>query len=299
MIHIIANSVGKDSQAVLIWAKKNLQEFKVGFCDTKWESPITYDHLEYQQKWLGQQFNILTSKKYDGFIDLCIQKKRVASTKGRFCTEKLKVEPFIDFILQHNDDITIYQGVRNDESEARRSLQMNDEYFKFYFQPFGYDKNGKPKMHSYRRKEVLEYCNEFTVDVHRPVIKWTAEEVIAYSLENNVKLNPLYFNGFGRVGCFPCVMCRHSEIKLIAERYPQRIEDIRRLERAINRTFFPPGYIPAAHCDRKVINKRGVAVYFATIDAVLKYVMDNPNQQQLFAKNTGCISVYNICEATA
>lgn len=214
MKYIVANSGGKDSQACLLWARENLTEFEVVFCDTKWEHPITYDHLRYQQEFLGMEFKTLVSEKYDGFVDLCIKKKRVASLKGRFCTEELKVKPMIDYLLSLNDDITVIQGVRNDESAARSNLPMKDEYFKFYFEPYGYDKLGKPKYHTYRKKEVLSYCNKFSVDVLRPVIKMTAQDVIAYSLERKMKLNPLYFNGLGRVGCFPCVMCNQSDLRL-------------------------------------------------------------------------------------
>ena len=240
----------------------------------------------------------MTSKKYDGFADLCIKKKRVASLKARFCTEELKVKPMIDYILSIQDDVTIIQGVRNDESEARRNLKMKDEYFKFYLEPYKYDKQGKPIYHTYRKKEVLAHLDKFTVDVLRPIIKFTATETIEYSICRGVKINPLYFNGMARVGCFPCVSCRKSEIEIIADRFPERIDLIREIEKATGRTFFPPSYIPDRFCDRSEINKKGKKVYYASIDAVVSYVEKNKGMADLYnSTNTkGCISVYNICE---
>ena len=298
MKNLIAYSGGKDSEATLIWASKNLENYEVVFCDTGWESPKTYEHIKYIEKVFGLKVTVLKSAKYDGFFDMCIKKKRVASTKGRFCTEELKVKPMIDYILTFKDDVTVLQGVRNDESASRATLSQSDEYFKFYFEPYGYDKQGKPKKHSYRGKDVRKYCDKFTVDVFRPIIKWNAQEVFDYIFANNLKANPLYFEGFGRVGCFPCIMCKHSEIRLIAKNYPEIIDNIRKLEQALSRTFFPPNYIPKQFCDRQFQKKGTTTItYYASIDAVVRYVLGNPNQEQLFPQPKGCISVYNICEA--
>lgn len=297
MTNIITYSGGKDSEATLIWASKNLPSYEVVFCDTGWESPKTYEHIKYMEKVFAITVKVLKSTKYDGFFDLCIKKKRIASTKGRFCTEKLKVEPMIDYILTIGDDITVYQGVRHDESASRAAMKQSDEFFKFYFEPYGYDKNGTPKKHSYRGGAVRAMCNKYSIDVFRPIIKWTAQEVFDYIFSNNLKANPLYFEGFGRVGCFPCIMCRHSEIRLIARNYPEIIDKIRQLESALGGTFFPPEYIPKRFCDRKEVKKKThKLVHYASIDAVVKYVLGNPDQESLFEQPKGCISVYSICE---
>lgn len=44
------------------------------------------------------------------------------------------------------------------------------------------------------------------------------------------KDNPLYLMGFGRVGCFPCIMCTKDELREIARRYPGHIDRIRQWE---------------------------------------------------------------------
>lgn len=297
MKYIVTFSGGKDSLATIIWAKENLPDFDVVFCDTGWESPKTYAHIKEIEAWIGKQFITLKSKKFEDLIDLFIQKKRAASTKARFCTEEMKSKPMIDYVLSLETDITVLQGVRNEESESRRNLKMKDEYFKFYVEPYGFDKKGKPKFHTYRKHEVLATYDTMTTDVLRPIIKWSADQVFDYIFKSGIKANPLYYEGFSRVGCFPCIMCTKGEIRLIAETYKERIDEIRAFEQKINKTFFPPNYIPAKYCSLKHINKKGIAIMCPTIDDVVKYVMDDPNQTRLFdKKDTGCISFYNICE---
>lgn len=97
---ILTCSGGKDSVAALLWMRNNgYKKFDVVFCDTGWESPITYDYLEYLQKELDFKLIVLKSKKYDGLIDLAEKKSRFPSSQRRFCTSELKSIPMIDYIL--------------------------------------------------------------------------------------------------------------------------------------------------------------------------------------------------------
>lgn len=295
MKHILTFSGGKDSLATLVWAKLNLKKFDVVFCDTGWENEKTYTHIKDIEKYLGFEIIVLKSTVYKNFVDMCKKKKRVPSTKARFCTEHLKTTPMIDFVLSLNEDVVVYQGVRNDESEARSVLKMKDEYFKFYFEPYGKTKKGADKYHTYRKADVLAYCNTFSADVFRPVIKWTANDVFNYIFSNDLRPNELYFEGFSRVGCFPCVQCNQGEIKLIAKNYPEKVAELREIERMLGRTFFPPNYIPDRFCSIRTVNKKGKVVFIPTVDDVIAYVSDDQNQLTIFPASP-CLSVYNICD---
>lgn len=297
--YIVTISGGKDSLATAIWAKNNLRGHIVEyvFCDTGWEHAKTYKHIQDIEQDLGIKIIRLTNLSFDGIVDLFIKKKRSASTKARFCTVHLKVEPMIDYVLSKKEDIIVIQGVRADESEQRRVFKEKDEFFKFYFEPYGTDKKGNPMYHTYRKKDIFSHCDKYSIDVLRPILKWSAADVFSYIFENGLKPNPLYFEGFSRVGCFPCVMCRHDEVRQIMELYPERIDEIRDLESKSDSTFFPPKYIPVKYCTKKCISKKtGKYTYAPTIDDVLKYLLDDPNQTRLFEKQAGCVSVYNICE---
>jgi len=301
MKYILTFSGGKDSLATIIWAKNNLPDFEVVFCDTGWEHESTYQHIKQIEEWIGKKFITLTNPKYpNGFIDLCIAKKRIPSTMARFCTEELKVKPMIDYIVDYlfpfNNDITIIQGVRSEESLSRSMMKENDDYFKFYFEPKKNDKKGNPVYDTYRKKEIVKAYNSKSVDVIRPIHKWTAKQVFEYIFDSGLKANPLYYEGFGRVGCFPCIMATHSEIRIIIDRYPAHIDKIRKLENDVGRTFFTRDYIPERFCTGRTIDKKGRAKAFPYIDDVVKYLHGNHNQVQMFPKNNGCQSVYSICE---
>lgn len=222
--YILTFSGGKDSEATLIWAKNNLPagSWEVVFCDTGWEDQKTYDHIDATERRLGMKFIKLKSQKFDDRIDpevlkkifdifgernvfaeMVIKKGRFPSTKARFCTEILKSEPMIDYVLSKKCDVIIVQGVRAEESEARRNMKASEEYFKFYFEPYRIDKTGRERFHTYRKEDIHAHCDKYSVDVIRPILTWTANDVFNYTIENGFEINPLYFQGHSRVGCYP------------------------------------------------------------------------------------------------
>lgn len=284
MQHIVAFSGGKDSQAVLIWAKNNLPEFNAVFCDTGHESEETYNFVHSFCKQIEVELVIIESNKYEGFMDLSKRKNRFPSSKGRFCTEELKVKPMIDYILDIDDDLTIYQGIRHEESKNRASMQKVDNYFKGYFDPISYSKDNRPRYYSYRKKEIV--ARQFETTVVRPIITWTTKQVFEYIRSNGFDWNPLYNAGFSRVGCFPCVMCRHSEILNIARNYPKRLEYLQEQEKELGRSFFPPNYIPKRFC------KNGE---YPTIAEVIEYLEKKNNTLDLF-QNSTCKNAFMPCE---
>jgi 3'-phosphoadenosine 5'-phosphosulfate sulfotransferase (PAPS reductase)/FAD synthetase len=216
---IVSFSGGKDSQACLIWAIQKYGKDKVEavFCDTGWEHPSTYNHIKEVIAQVNIKFTIIKGQ-YD-FVSLAKYKNRFPSTDARFCTEELKVKPMIDWVLQQEDNLIIIQGIRSGESQARRKMDIECMYFKNYFEPL---QNGK--KYSYRGKEVRERCKKYDASVLRPIKDWSSQDVVDFILNAGQKPNPLYYQGFSRVGCFPCIMCRKSEVRLLAENYPEMLQ---------------------------------------------------------------------------
>jgi 3'-phosphoadenosine 5'-phosphosulfate sulfotransferase (PAPS reductase)/FAD synthetase len=299
MKFIVAYSGGKDSLATLLLVLKHWDENPVvTFCDTGWEHEKTYQHNKYVQERLRIKFEVLRSKKWKNFEYLSIKKKRVASTKARFCTEKLKVEPMIDFVLSQTESVLIFQGIRAQESISRSKMDSQCSYFKYYFEPRKYKcgckgnihkknlnecPNKKPVYDTYRKKDVFAWVKKYSADVNRPIFNWNANQVFKFIKENGLQPNPLYYEGFSRVGCFPCIMCKHSEVKLIAKKYPERIQKIRDIEKATGTTFFGKDYVSTKS--------------IAFIDDVVKHISPDPNQENLFEDTaSSCESVYQICE---
>lgn len=295
---VVAYSGGKDSQAALLWAvnESGFKNVEAVFCDTGWEHELTYKHITETTTALGVKLVTLKSKKYDGMIDMVKKKGRFPSTKARFCTEELKSKPMIDYILEQNENLLIVQGIRKDESNARSKMQKQCYYFKYYEQPYGHDKNGKERKHTYRKKEVLKWRKEFCDDILRPCFDWTAQQTIDYIIQSGQKPNPLYYKGMARVGCMPCIMCRHSEVKSMVEFLPESVIRLQEAEKEVGRTFFPPDYIPNRFATKRD-EKTGKKV--PTIGDVIKYVTDDVNQQSLFEEDKGdhrCMSFYGVCE---
>lgn len=348
-------SGGKDSLATIIWCMNNLkpEQWDIVFCDTDWEDDITYNHIQEISHKVDKPIITLKHQPYpiskeereqirnifgkdNIFAEMIIYKSRFPSTKARFCTEELKAKPMIDYILSLDYDVIVIQGVRADESQARRNMKANDDYFRFYFEPYKINKKGQKIFHTYRKEDVFSRAENYSTDVLRPIINQTAMQVFDTIYSIGFNPNGSYKMGMSRVGCFPCVMCQQGEIKKVGEIRPLRIIQIKSLESLCNSTFFPPAYIPIKYCTKKakvklfvddLINIKKTNIYnpilynsimesdkiikhtdedgdvyiiktmpVPTIDDVIKYVSDNPDQLNLFEPVSGCISVYNICE---
>lgn len=295
---IVQYSGGKDSQACMLWAAKKwgAENITVVFCDTKWESPVTYDHILNTTKQLGITPKIVSSDKYDGFEDLAAKKKRFPSSKARFCTEELKAIPFVNYILDDvRQHLMVVQGIRKTESDSRATMNAECRYFKHYFEPYtnnviklDKERNRLQKLlsqnkripanlkrsieqleqkisegrldnkyYTYRKKEVFEYCKKFDDSLFRPVFNWSAQQVIDFIFANNQRPNPLYSKGFKRVGCFPCIHCSKTEFKQLLRFYPERIEEIAELEEKLDTSFFPPDYVPKRYASKSALVKKG------------------------------------------
>ncbi|RHU24288.1 MULTISPECIES: phosphoadenosine phosphosulfate reductase family protein [Parabacteroides] len=281
---IVSFSGGKDSQACLIQAANRYGADKIEavFCDTGWEHPDTYQHITN----VCQQMSIkLTTLKPElGFVELAKKKKRFPSVIGRFCTIELKIKPMIDYLLSLKESCIIIQGIRARESSVRAAMEPECMYFRSYFQP-----NGSGRKETYRGKEVREWCSKYDASVIRPIFNWSAQEVIDCILNAEQKPNPLYYKGFSRVGCFPCVMCRQVEIRelLKDELMKQRLIDA---EKYVGRSFFAIDTIPKRFC------KNGV---YAMAEEVFKYVSDKNATLDMFGPEGGyaCMSIFHgLCE---
>lgn len=323
---LVSYSGGKDSQASLIWAVKKygVKDIEAVFCDTRWENPITYQHLIDTCKELNVKYVDLRSKKYHGMVDMAKKKGRFASSKARFCTAELKIKPMIDYVLSHNEHLLIIQGIRGDESTVRSEMKKQCTYFKYYFIPYksnsitiakyeskqflskvqktaltkakkriALGKNDN-KYFTYRKKDVKEWVSKYSDDIIRPVFEWTGQEVIDYIIENGQQPNELYKQGFKRVGCFPCFMSSHQEIKQLIKRYPKRYTEIEEIEKDVGSSFFKMDSIPKRFqtgFDEKTGKK------FTTAPDLRKYLTDKDLTIDMFEEEAmSCSSFYHLCE---
>jgi len=233
-------SGGKDSTALLLLAmERQTENLQAWFADTGHEHQQTYDYIEYLSnkvfpirviradfsdqiarkrefvatKWREQgvpEDRVLSALDAlvptgNPFLDLCLWKGRFPSTKARFCSEELKRNPIVEAqleLLDAGNEIWSWQGVRADESLARRDLPELDEVGGGLWN-------------------------------YRPILKWTAEDCFAMHRKHGIKHNPLYEQGMGRVGCMPCIHTRKNELLEISKRFPEEIERVAKWEKLV------------------------------------------------------------------
>lgn len=269
MKHVVCFSGGKDSTALVLWAKENLPQFTTVFCDTGWEHPITYAYIdEINATVLGGSLVVLQSAKYPSGMRVLVEiKKRVPSAKARFCTEALKTDPMAEYLRGIDDEVLVYQGIRRDES-LRRSQMC-----------------------------AVEFSDVYDCEIRRPLFHWSAEQCFDLARKHGIKPNPLYLMGAARVGCFPCVMIQLRELKALFS-YPEMRESLKgriiELEgRAGGRSFFPPNYIP--HRFQTGFDSKS-GKRFPKAEDVFAYVEKTDADQMPMLEQKTCMSVYNLCE---
>ena len=244
-------SGGKDSTATALWLIHESgvprETIRFAFCDTDNEHRWVYAHIMR----LSRTFCELGCNPVEwlyperGFLELAKWKKRFPSRKARFCTQFLKVIPSredVQRLITEGHEVTVHSGVRAGESRDRAKLVER-----------GFD-------------------DMFGCTVNRPLLRWKLADVIAIHEKYGVPLNPLYALGFTRVGCFPCINSKKSEIKLISIHFPERIDQIREQERSIGKisTFFARKTVPLRYRSLEVDTKSG-RMKVATIDDVVRW----------------------------
>ena len=291
---IVSFSGGKDSHACLIQACKEFGVDKVTavFCDTGWEHKLTYAHIADVKKQLGVRLVVLRNKSVDGFIGLCKSMRLFPDTQRRICTVQLKIQPMIDYILKQDDDLIIIQGIRAAESASRSKLPCSADYFAEYFTG--------DKKRLYRKTDVRQWCQHHKATVERPMLGMSAQDIIDFIIDNGQQPNPLYRRGFIRVGCYPCIYSRLSEVKAM-RKDEEYIKRLIRLEDQVNSlkegnitpsSFFPKGKIPDRYCKKY---GRGIPAFEDVID----YVSRDDAQLDIFEPEEGysCMSIYHgLCE---
>lgn len=213
------------------------------------------------------------------FLDLCIWKGRFPSRRAQFCTQELKTGPLVahqlGFIERGEAEaVWAWQGVRIDESEARRAklaCPANLAFSRFFDVAGG---------------GIFNY---------RPILRWTAADAFEAMALFGLKPNPLYLQGMSRVGCMPCINASKDEVLEISKRFPGHIDRIEWWEREVaaaskreEASFFPDPERDA-HLDKRGI--RNVVEWSKTQRG--GQLMD---WIRIYDEPKACESAYGLCE---
>lgn len=229
--YVIGFSGGKDSVAtwLLLTRDMGLPHVTCMFSDTGHEAPEVYTYIDMLEREHGLVIERVQPTLEDvrgelkrhkiaarlGLPDdddiwnepltmerLAILKRRFPSTMVRFCTTHLKLRPQ-SRVMKSWDTTGVIRvaGVRAQESAARAM-----------------------------RPDWVDDDELFGCPLWLPIHSWTHEAVFALHKKHSVPPNPLYLQGMGRVGCWPCIMARRGELKSMAENRPDAFISLAEME---------------------------------------------------------------------
>ena len=282
---VVSVSGGKDSTAVVLWLRDcGVTDYTPVFMDTGWEHPSTIRYVHDDLSKLTPR-PVLTLKPERPMADLIRHKGMFPGRLARFCTTKLKVDPFERWVESRFGDgevVASAVGIRAGESAARSKL---------------------PRW-------SCEAGRNWITHVWRPLIEWSEQDVIEIHQRHGIRPNPLYLRyGVSRVGCWPCIYARKAEIAAVAKNDPGRIDLIRQLEadlqesarkryEARGETFESLGYTPPTFFSRRA---NGEDKHTHTpIDYVVEWAQTARGGKQLLldVAEPGCVR-WGMCDTGA
>lgn len=212
---LITYSGGKDSDVMLHLAEKSGIPFEALHSLTTADAPETVRHVYDTFRRLEEKGVKCTVDKHvqpDGSrvtMWNLIPRKLTAPTRWvRYCCAELKEGG--------GKGRFIATGVRWAESTERRK-----------------NRGGWEVLHSNRQKSLIlandneedrrlfETCQMKGKRVVNPIIDWQDDEVLDYAAVEKIPMNPLYCEGFHRVGCMGCPMAGAKMRALEFARYPK------------------------------------------------------------------------------
>lgn len=304
MIRVASVSGGKDSQAAatLLLDQHPREEIRLVTADTGHEHALTYAHLDYLRERFNHPIDVVRAdftadierkRRYClekwpekgvpqdvclraaavlvptgiPFLDLCIWKGRFPSRKAQFCTQELKRYPLDRYMLDligEGHEVESWQGIRRDESQQRKDALPRELGAEGWW-------------------------------IVRPIVEWTAQQVVDFVIGRGQRLNPLYSMNFSRVGCAPCINERKEGVSEWARRYPEVIEKLREWERIVG-----------------LASKQGISSFFAApedgrgerqgrnIDEYVDWARTSRGGHTYDLLKIGpapaCQSIYGLCE---
>jgi len=199
--HVLGLSGGKDSSALAVYMNQKYPDLEIEyfFTDTGYELDETYDFLNKLKTRLHRP--IIYLKPRDSF-DFYMRKYNnfLPSPTARWCTINMKLKPFEDWIendLKQGVEIFTYVGIRYDE-RGRVGYKPNNPLLKSKF-PFIDDCIDKEGVHEILRQSGLGL--------------------------------PDYYKWRSRSGCSFCFFQRKIEWVNLKERYPEKYEYAKSLEK--------------------------------------------------------------------
>lgn len=191
--HILSLSGGKDSTALALYLRDLIPQMEYAFCDTGEELQETYEYLDRLEVHLARPINRLNpDRPFSHYLEL--YRGVLPDARARWCTRKLKLEPFEKFV--GDEPVVSYVGIRADEN---RSGYISTKANIQAVLPFKEDGLGKADI-----TRILE--------------------------ESGMGL-PEYYKWRSRSGCYFCFFQQRNEWVGLSENHPDLFEKAKQYER--------------------------------------------------------------------
>jgi 3'-phosphoadenosine 5'-phosphosulfate sulfotransferase (PAPS reductase)/FAD synthetase len=191
--HVLGISGGKDSTALAIYMRDKVPEIEYFFCDTGAELKETYEYIDKLEVYLGKPINRLNPERsFDHWLE--IFGNYLPSSRMRWCTRKLKIEPFEAFV--GTDPVVSYIGIRADEDREGYISSKPNITPMFPFKDDGL-----------RLDDIKRILNESGIGL------------------------PKYYEWRSRSGCYFCFFQRKAEWVGLMDRHPDDFERAKAYEK--------------------------------------------------------------------
>lgn len=188
--HVLGISGGKDSAALAIYVKSKYPNIDLEFysCDTGKELDETYQLIRNLEVYLGIKINLLQGAEnssedpFDHFLKM--YGGYLPSSTARWCTKKLKLEPFEKYV--QDDPVISYVGIRGDEErEGYISTKKNIQSI-FPFRKNIWSKDVVTKL---LNNQNLEQILSFSKDIDFGKNQEKVSQIITRKIDNSFTLD--------------------------------------------------------------------------------------------------------------
>lgn len=211
---VVGYSGGKDSDVLVHLFRRAGVRFCVVHNHTTLDMPETVYYIRRKFKeWEEQGIDCRIYYPTINFWSLCLLKKMLPSRLARFCCEKLKERndiPELQYALRSfgvRKAESVKRNMHRDSIETRNREDYKD------FQKFHFDNTEDVKQTGACYTNSYFFVN--------PLAYWTTDYLWDYIDGERLEVNPLYSEGFDRVGCMLCPMASICERKRELARYPK------------------------------------------------------------------------------
>jgi len=223
---VVPVSGGKDSQAALILAMQDGREVIPVFHETGWDHPDTHKHLEYMMLFFGLHLEVTKYAEAPTLPELIRRVGRFPFGLGRFCTSEFKRTAMKRWLDTTPGYLEEWLGIRADEGEMRKRKYGDMSSSEL----FSLDDLSPKKF----PKRIVD-----RVSVRLPLLNVTRVGVFKIIRDAGMIYNPLYDQGFDRVGCFPCLIAgkKTQQLAFATEFGQQQWKIIQQLEKDVGEKY--------------------------------------------------------------